>query len=618
MRKDVFISYKAEEFDKADWVRQKLENSGVSCWMAPADIPGGSSYASEIPAAIRACKIYVLILSSTAQKSKWIPRELDQAINENKVIMPFMIEDCALQDDFKFYLTNVQRYFAYEDMNNAIVKLIVDIKATLRPQVKEIDIPKEIEEDILEDESLYEKEKEPVYQKKTVKKEKKKSQFGRITARIGICFLLVFVGVQIVKFVNSVEIEGKRYDKSETYLQLKNARLDSKEIENIGKLERLQVLALMDCKLEGNNIGHMVGKKVKFLHLSNCDLTKEQIESLDFSNHVLQTVDLSGNAQVASLELIKPLANTLTVLSISDTSVLDISELAFHRELKELYANNCGISDISALSGCEKLQKLSLDGNKLESLEGLERCLELKEIWVSDNKLSSIQALENATVLEVVKLSGNQIVDASILTKSAKHIWLLNLADNSISDISWIEQFSELKNIILDGNQLTSLEHLKNAKNLNVVFAAGNQLTSTKGIEGLTQLQYVNLANNRLQVVGEQDALAFAEEKRCVLDLSGNAIEAMNVKPGESFKLLVLTGSDILPGSFVYSVKADLLILDYNEAIDFEALAACNNYSYAIVGCPLDQQLRIKEILKNSKVNFIDSIEGYYDIETYL
>ena len=32
---NVFISYKAEEFDEANWVKKTLETNGISCWMAP-------------------------------------------------------------------------------------------------------------------------------------------------------------------------------------------------------------------------------------------------------------------------------------------------------------------------------------------------------------------------------------------------------------------------------------------------------------------------------------------------------------------------------------------------------------------------------------------------------
>lgn len=129
--KDVFISYKAEELNEARWVRNALESCGISCWMAPDSIVGGTSYAQEIPAAIRGCKVFVLILSELAQTSKWVPRELDQAINENKIIMPFMLENCPLRDDFSFYLTNVQRYAAFEDKMNAMEKMALEIRGIL-------------------------------------------------------------------------------------------------------------------------------------------------------------------------------------------------------------------------------------------------------------------------------------------------------------------------------------------------------------------------------------------------------------------------------------------------------------------------------------------------------
>lgn len=130
--KDVFISYKAEEREEANWVKSVLENNGISCWIAPACIPGGSNYAVEIPQAIRQVKVFVLILSSKAQSSRWVSREVDLAINEGKIVLPFMLENCALKDDFNFYLTNIQRYSAYENKVAAADKMIKEIKAILR------------------------------------------------------------------------------------------------------------------------------------------------------------------------------------------------------------------------------------------------------------------------------------------------------------------------------------------------------------------------------------------------------------------------------------------------------------------------------------------------------
>lgn len=131
MAKDVFISYKAEEFDQANWVRTALESCGIGCWMAPESIPGGTSYATEIPRAIGECTVFVLILSPKAMESKWVPREIDQAINKEKIILPFMIEECELTDEFRFYLTNVQCYMAFRDRNDSLEKLAGQIQILL-------------------------------------------------------------------------------------------------------------------------------------------------------------------------------------------------------------------------------------------------------------------------------------------------------------------------------------------------------------------------------------------------------------------------------------------------------------------------------------------------------
>lgn len=128
---DVFISYKAEEFAEASWVKSVLEENGLTCWLAPASIPGGSSYADEIEDAITNCGVFVLVLSQKAQESKWVKKELDMALNCEKVILPFMIENCRLQKAFNYYLTDVQRYAAYTSKVSAMNDMVERIRAVL-------------------------------------------------------------------------------------------------------------------------------------------------------------------------------------------------------------------------------------------------------------------------------------------------------------------------------------------------------------------------------------------------------------------------------------------------------------------------------------------------------
>lgn len=129
--KEVFISYSSTDLTSAETVRNVLEKNGLSCWMAPRDIPGGSNYTKEIPIAIRNCQVFVLILSKNAQSSHWVLKELDSAVNCGKVILPFMLEDCILNDEFNFLLTGAQRYAAYQKKAEAMETLILRIKSIL-------------------------------------------------------------------------------------------------------------------------------------------------------------------------------------------------------------------------------------------------------------------------------------------------------------------------------------------------------------------------------------------------------------------------------------------------------------------------------------------------------
>ena len=126
---EVFISYSSKEKEIADLVRETLENNGISCWMAPESIPASSGYAAEITEAISNCKAVVLILSYPSMKSKWVTKEVDFAICENKPIIPFHIDDSKLNKTFQLYLNNVQHIDAYKRVKMALGDLLENVNA---------------------------------------------------------------------------------------------------------------------------------------------------------------------------------------------------------------------------------------------------------------------------------------------------------------------------------------------------------------------------------------------------------------------------------------------------------------------------------------------------------
>ena len=126
--KDIFISYKSEDYNKALEVKNWLEALAFKVWMAPEDIPGGSNYAEAIPKGIENCKVLVLILSERAQESIWVRREVESAVEAKKLVIPIKIEKCEMTPQFAFLLADTSIIHAYDNMKAALIRLQILIR----------------------------------------------------------------------------------------------------------------------------------------------------------------------------------------------------------------------------------------------------------------------------------------------------------------------------------------------------------------------------------------------------------------------------------------------------------------------------------------------------------
>ena len=136
MTGQIFISYKAEEIETAEQIKNKIENSGYSCWMAPDSIPVGSNYASEVENAIKNCKALVLIFSEVAMNSPWVEKEVIRALGNDKPVLPFRTELFDLNSQYNYLFANVQFYDAFEDYDSAFTELVSRINGICGPSDK--------------------------------------------------------------------------------------------------------------------------------------------------------------------------------------------------------------------------------------------------------------------------------------------------------------------------------------------------------------------------------------------------------------------------------------------------------------------------------------------------
>ena len=106
MAHDVFLSYSADDKTAANAVLAGLERQGIRCWIAPRDIPAGSEYGQEIVEAVKACRIFVVIFSASANTSPHVRREVERAVSTERIIVPFRIEDVAPAGAMEYALGN--------------------------------------------------------------------------------------------------------------------------------------------------------------------------------------------------------------------------------------------------------------------------------------------------------------------------------------------------------------------------------------------------------------------------------------------------------------------------------------------------------------------------------
>jgi len=130
---DVFISYSSKDKSTADATCAKLEASGIRCWIAPRDIRPGLEYASGIIAGIDACRVMVLILSSNANASPQVHREIERAVSKGLTIVPLRIEDIAPTQAMEYYLGSIHWLDALTPpLAKHLQQLIETVKANLQ------------------------------------------------------------------------------------------------------------------------------------------------------------------------------------------------------------------------------------------------------------------------------------------------------------------------------------------------------------------------------------------------------------------------------------------------------------------------------------------------------
>ena len=194
------------------------------------------------------------------------------------------------------------------------------------------------------------------------------------------------------------------------------------------------------------------------------------------------------------------------VLSIS---IIIISIISFSAIL---YAANTVIANPTTITFEDKnlydsikkqlsAKKMSYNGNDVDktieiSTNDVEK---IEEFDLSTSTISNLSGLENFTNLTSINLSKNTIAVANPLTQ-LKKLEILNISENPINTeiLSTISELTTLKQLNVANTQMNGdqLDYLKNLKSLETLTLASNNISAVEKISGLKSISKLDISVN--------------------------------------------------------------------------------------------------------------------------
>jgi len=90
----IFVSYSRADSEFVLRLVEDLRQKGVPIWLDQVDIPAGKAWDVAIEEALDNASHFLLIMSKTSVASRNVRDEINFAIQENKIVIPILLDDC--------------------------------------------------------------------------------------------------------------------------------------------------------------------------------------------------------------------------------------------------------------------------------------------------------------------------------------------------------------------------------------------------------------------------------------------------------------------------------------------------------------------------------------------
>lgn len=170
--------------------------------------------------------------------------------------------------------------------------------------------------------------------------------------------------------------------------------------------------------------------------------------------------------------------------------ISDISPINQLTELTHLNLNGSLRCQFKINKSFPKTLRIELDFNNICDLSFLRFYPNVKHLDLWANSIDNIEYISNLTELEFLNIGGNSITDLSPLA-TLKKLKELNVSCNNINNIEPISKIITLTHLNLHKNQIVDLSPLENLINLKELDIDDNKFTSIAPVSSLKELNTI-------------------------------------------------------------------------------------------------------------------------------
>lgn len=185
----------------------------------------------------------------------------------------------------------------------------------------------------------------------------------------------------------------------------------------------------------------------------------------------------------------------------------------------------------------------------------------MQNVNFSNNTITNISYIKNLTNLKYCYLENNKISDVTALKNLAK-LQELSIAGNNIQDISPVITLTGLTNLDASRNNISTISNIQSNQTIEKINLNYNNLQSLDGIEKLSNLQVLSASNNVIEKIDNVSNLT----KLYNLNLNKNSISSISALSScTSLEYLYLDANKIISVTPIESLNNLEKVTIYNQ-----------------------------------------------------